>query len=73
MPTSAYEVADLIPPICKHTFTLDIDPSELIDDDAEFQDLTGIDWSSPDFQMVEEEEEPAHDDPEASNCQGQEN
>ena len=49
MPTPAYKIADLIPPIHKHTFALEIDPSELIDDDAEFQALTGINWSSPDF------------------------
>ena len=43
MPTPAYKVADLIPPIRKHTFARDIDPSEFIDHDAEFQALTGID------------------------------
>ena len=37
MPTPAYKIADLIPPIRKHTFAPEIDPSELIDDDAEFQ------------------------------------
>ena len=67
MPTPAYKVADLISPIRKHTFALDIDPSELFDDDAEFQALTGNDWSSHDFQTVEEEEEPPQDDPKASN------
>lgn len=46
MPTPAYKVADLISPIRKHTFALDIDPSELIDDDVEFQALTNIDWAS---------------------------
>ena len=73
MPMPAYKVADLIPPIHKHTFSPDIDPSELIDEDAEFQALNGIDWPSAEFQTMEEEEEAAQDDPEASNRQGQEN
>ena len=73
MPTPAYKIADLIPPIRKHTFAPEIDPSELIDDEAKFHALTGINWSSPDFQTVEGEEEPARDDPEASNRQDQEN
>ena len=73
MPTPAYKVMDLIPPIRKHTFTPEVDPSELIDDKAKFQALCGIDWSSPNFQTTKEDEEPARDDPEASNCQGQEN
>ena len=72
MPTPAYKIADLIPPVRKHTFAPEIDPSELIDDEAEFQALTGINWSSPDFQTVEGEEEPTRDDPEASNRQDQE-
>ena len=72
MPTPAYKVMDLIPPIRKHTFAPEVDPSELIDDEAEFEALSGIDWSSPTFQMAEEDEEPARDDAEASNQQGQE-
>ena len=44
MPTLAYKIVDLIPPIRKHTFAPEIDPSELIDDEAEFQALTGINW-----------------------------
>ena len=73
MLTLAYKIVDLIPPIYKHTFAPKIALSELIDDEAEFQALTGINWSSPDFQTVEGEEEPARDDPEASNRQDQEN
>ena len=49
MPTPAYKVMDLIPPICKHTFAREVEPSDLIDDEAEFQALSGIDWSSPNF------------------------
>ena len=43
MPMPAYKVMDLIPPIRKHTFAPEVDPSELIDDEAEFQALCGID------------------------------
>ena len=32
----AYDVVDLISPMRKHTFAPEIDPSELIDDEAEF-------------------------------------
>ena len=70
---SAYEIVDLIPPIRKHTFAPDIDPSTLIDDEAVFKALTGIDWTSPDFQTMHEEEELAQDNPEASTHQDQNN
>ena len=65
----------LIPPIRKHTFAPDIDPSNLIDDEAVFRALTGINWATPDFQLMdnqgaeEEEEEETQDDPEASTRQ----
>ena len=72
MPTPAYKVIDLIPPIHKHTFAPEVEPSELIDDEAEFQALCGIDCSSPNFQTAEEDEEPEKYDPEASSRQGQE-
>ena len=72
MPTPAYKVMDLIPPIRKHTFAPEVDPSELIDDEAEFEALSGIDWSSPTFQPAEEDEEPAKDDAEDSEQQIQE-
>ena len=72
MPTPAYRVMDLIPPIRKHTFTPEVEPSDLIDDEAEFQALSGINWSSPNFQRAEEDEESERDEPEASNQQGQE-
>ena len=62
MSTPSYKVMDLIPPIHKNTFTPDIDPSDLIDDEAEFVALRGFDWSKPNFQMVEEEDEPARDE-----------
>ena len=66
MPTLAYRVMDLIPPIRKHTFAPEVEPSDLIDDKAEFWALSGIDWSSATFQTVEEDEEPAKDDAENS-------
>ena len=72
MPTPAYKVMDLILPIRKHTFAPEVDPSELIDDEAEFEALSGIDWSSPTFQPTEEDEEPTKDDAEDSEQQGQE-
>ena len=56
IPTPRYEAISLIPPTRKHTFAPDIDPSNLIDDEAVFRALTGIDWSSPNFQTTEEEE-----------------
>ena len=49
MPTPAYKGMDLIPPIRKHTFSPEVDLSELIDGEAEFEALSGIDWSSPTF------------------------
>ena len=73
MPTPTYTIVDLIPQIRTHTFALEIDPSELIDDEAEFQALTDINWSLPDFQTTEKEEESARDDSEASSRQDQEN
>ena len=71
MPTPSYKVMDLIPPIRKHTFAPDIDPSNLIDDEAEFPALHGFDCSKPNFQTVEEEEELARDEPEAYRQQDQ--
>ena len=70
---SVYPVLDLIPPTRKNTFAPDIDPSTLIDDEAIFKAITGVNWTSPDFQPVEEEEEPALDKPEASTHQDQGN
>ena len=51
---SVYPVMDLIPPTRKHSFSPDIDPSTLIDDEAAFKAVTGVNWTSPDFQPVEE-------------------
>ena len=69
MPTPSYEVTGLIPPIRKHSFAPEVDPSKLIDDEAEFQALSGIDWSSPTFQDIDQDKEAERDDPEASGHQ----
>ena len=61
------EVQNLIPPIRKHTYAPDVDPAELISEEAVFQALTRIDWTTNDFQPLDEEEaEPTPDDPSAS-------
>src|SRR4051812_46611846 len=63
---------NLIPPIRKHTYAPDIEPSSLIHEEAIFQALMGIDWTTVDFQTLgrEEEAEAAQDDPEPSNWDG---
>lgn len=67
-----HEAVDLIPPTRKHTFAPDIDPSTLIDGEAVFKALTGINLATSDFQpMGEEEDEPVQDDPESSTREGQ--
>ena len=67
-PAVIHEVEELVPPIRKHTYAPDIDPSSLIHEEALFQALTGIDWSMVDFQHLgrDEEDETAQDDPQSS-------
>ena len=64
------EAQNLIPPIRKHTYAPDIEPSTLISDEVVCQALTGIDWTTIDFQPLgrDEEDEPVQDDPQPS-CQ----
>ena len=50
------EAQNLIPPIRKHTYAPDIEPSTLISDEAMFQALTGIDWTTVDFQPLGRDE-----------------
>ena len=59
------EAENLVPPIRKHTYAPDIEPSSLIHEEAVFQALMGIDWSTVDFQPMDrdEEAEAARDDP----------
>ena len=68
------EVQNLILPIRKHTYAPDVDPAELISEEAVFQALTRIDWTTIDFQTLdgEEEAEPTPDDPSTSHQHGNE-
>ena len=67
-PAEIHEVEELVPPIRKHTYAPDINPSSLIHEEAVFQALTGIDWSTVDFQRLgrDEEEVTTQDDPQSS-------
>ena len=42
IPTPHYEAISLIPPPHKHSFAPEVDPAGLIDDEAEFEALSGI-------------------------------
>ncbi|KAM3240511.1 hypothetical protein ACQJBY_053916 [Aegilops geniculata] len=66
------EAENLIPPIRKHTYAPDIELSLLINDEAVFQALMGIDWTTVDFQPLgrEAEVEAARDDPQPSGQAG---
>ena len=56
-----------MPPIRKHTYAPDINPFDLIHEEAVFQALTGIDWSMADFQRLGRDEEvPTPTDPQLS-------
>ena len=71
-PTPTYKVTSLTPPIRKNTFAPEVDPSKLVDDEAEFEALNGIGWSSSTFQDVEQDKEAERVDLEALGQQGQE-
>ena len=62
------EAQNPIPPIRKHTYAPDIEPSTLISDKVVFQALTGIGWTTVDFQPLgrDEEDETVQDDPQPS-------
>ena len=47
------DVEDLIPPVRKHTYAPDVEPFELISDEAVFQALTGINWATTDSCWVD--------------------
>ena len=68
------EVQNLIPPTRKHTYAPDVDPTDLISEEAVFQTLTRIDWTTTDFQPLdgEEEVEPTPDDSSTSRQHGKE-
>ena len=62
-----YDTENLIPPVRKHTFAPDIDPSDLIDDEMYFRALSKIDWCAPGFQpLPEADEDPEQVDPQPS-------
>ena len=69
IPTPRYEVISLIPPTRKHTFAPEVDPAGLIDDEAQFEALSGIDWKSSTFQVMESAGGAERDEPEASTPQ----
>ena len=46
---SVYEAKNLIPPTRKHTYAPDLEPSDLISDEAVFQAMCGIGWATIDF------------------------
>ena len=70
--TAVKEVQNLIPPIRKHTYAPDVEPSNLISEEVVFQSLTRIDWTTIDFQPLsgEEEVEPMPEDPSTSRQPG---
>ena len=66
--TTVTEAQNLIPPISKHTYAPNVDPSNLISEEAVFQALTWIDWTTLDFQPLggEEQADPVPEDPSTS-------
>jgi hypothetical protein len=64
----AHDVVSLIPPRRKHIFAPDIDHSIILNDEATFEALTGINCTMADLQMIDKEEL-AQDDPQPSRRQ----
>lgn len=50
--TSAFEPVNLIPARRKNIFAPDVDPSTLIEEDAEFEALSTIDWDVDNIQIT---------------------
>ena len=69
IPTPRYEAVSLIPPTRKHTFAPEVDPAGLIDDEAQFEALSGIDSKSSTFQVMDIAGGAERDDPETSGQQ----
>ena len=69
IPTPRYEAISLVPPTRKHTFAPEIDPAGLIDEEAQFEALSGIDWKSSTFQVLGTAGGAERDEPEASTQQ----
>ena len=66
IPNTPYDQISLIPPIRKHTFAPEVDLAGLIDDEAEFEALSGIDWASSTFQETTADGEAEKDNPKSS-------
>ena len=66
IPNVPYDQVSLLPPTRKHTFAPEVDPTSLIDDEAKFEPLSGIDWASSTFQDTTTEGEAGKDNPESS-------
>ena len=69
IPTPRYEAINLVPPTRKHTFAPEIDPAGLIDEEAQFEALSGIDWKSSTFQVLGTAGGTERDEPETSTQQ----
>ena len=66
IPNVPYDEVSLIPPTRKHTFAPEVDPAGLIDDEADFEALSGIDWASSTFQDKTADGEAEKDNSESS-------
>ena len=66
IPNVPYNQVSLFPPTRKHTFAPEVDPASLIDDEAEFEALSGIDCASSTFQDKATDGEVEKDNPEPS-------
>ena len=69
IPTPRYEALSLIPSARQHTFAPEIDPAGLIDEEAQFEALSGIDWKSSTFQTLGTAGGEERDEPETSTQQ----
>ena len=59
-------MTSLIPPPRKHALAPEVDPAGLVDDEAEFEALNNIDWSSSTFQEKEQGADAEKANPDAS-------
>ena len=66
IPNTPYDQVSMIPPMRKHTFAPEVDPAGLIDDEAEFEALSGIDWASSTFQDKANDGEAEKNNPDSS-------
>ena len=66
IPTPRYEAVSLVPPARKHSFVPEIGPAGLIDEEAQFEALSGIDWKSSTFQVLGTAGGEERDEPETS-------